>query len=435
MNFYKKVIILCAVFFKIQTFAMTDVPGPLPGIGDQPRLVLAATYRDLCGSVNNNGSIINFSNALNNFEDAINFPIPVNIVGGQVVVAYNHANFITRSRLTLNRIDGIGIEFLAKNLKAHEELLKQRVDLARIDENVRLGDGVISHFNHPNLSVNAQNSLNILTGRIFQISVGINPALVSTSSGTLANYNPLGIGIQNKLPQLIPGNNQALNSIVTCAHAFKSDDGRTTSYFVPSNQIDLQSGLPNGIVLVHNDERDLILYLTNNLNSFRITGLCAQDKVNGNQFIDVDLTMGQPQFLENEDCVIATIVSNIGGALLPYVGNSTINFFRNQPLLNTRCFSLGYPGCFHYARNAFNVHPYTNLINDLGCVYPLLITSDPLNLPVFNNGLISCHIPAAQGMSGGDLLYETINIGQSTIDIFGRVTAGDRNDDFGSYLL
>lgn len=220
-----------------------------------------------------------------------------------------------------------------------------------------MGNGVRSSFNHPDLSVNAQNSLNILTGRIFQISVE-DSQLVSTSSGTLANYNPLGIGIQNKLSQLIPGNNQALNSIVTCAHALTSDDGRTTSYFVPSNQIDLLTGLPNGMGMNPN-RNTLIQYLINNQNSFRITGLCAQDKTNllNPLFYDIDLTMGQPQFLENEDCVIATIIPNIGGALLQYGGNSTINFFRNQPPLNTRCFSLGYPGCFHYNLNAFNATP------------------------------------------------------------------------------
>lgn len=445
MNFSKKVIILCTVFFKIQTFAMEDLPGRLPGIinygqfnqaiVDFPINDLASSYRDLCRSVSNNESIVNFSAALDSFEEAINGLIPVNILGGQVVVTYNHANFITRSRLTLQRIDNIGHEFLAKNLKAHEKTLKERVDLARIDENVRLGNGVRSSFNHPDLSVNAQNSLNILTGRIFQISVE-DSQLVSTSSGTLANYNPLGIGIQNKLPQLIPGNNQALNSIVTCAHALTSDDGRATSYFVPSNQIDLLTGLPNGMGMNPN-RNTLIQYLINNQNSFRITGLCAQDKKNllNPLFYDIDLIMGQPQFLENEDCVIATIIPNIGGALLQYGGNSTINFFRNQPPLNTRCFSLGYPGCFHYNLNAFNAHPYTNLINDLRYVSPLLITGNSLNLPIFNNGLISCRIPAAQGMSGGDLFYETINIGQSTLDIFGRVTAGDGNDDFGSYLL
>jgi len=337
--------------------------------------------------------------------------------------------------LGFQRLDNLDRDFLVKNLKPHEKLLRERLDLARIDENVRLGNGVRSHFAHPNLSINARNSLSVITGRIFQISVNINPTLISTSSGTLANYNPLGMDIQNKMPQLIPGNNQALNSIVTCAHAFKSEGGKTTSYFVPSNQIDLQSGLPTGMGM-NPDENTLIQYLTNSHNSFRLTSLVAQDKINGNQFIEVPLTMGQPQYLENEDCVIAMIVPNLGGAPLQYGGNSTINFFINQPPLNTRCFSLGYPGCFQYDLNEFNAHPYINLIEGLGEVSPLFITSDLLNLPVFNNGLISCHIPAAQGMSGGDLFYETLNDHhQSTLNIFGRVTAGDGNDDFGSYLL
>ena len=457
VNFSKKVIILCTVFFKIQTFAMEDLPGRLPGIinygqlnqaiVDFPINDLASSYRDLCRSVNNQGQPTqNFPDTLDAFKNAIVSPVltQINLFNNQIVIPYDQKNFLRRSILTLRNINNIDNNnviplhrrnFLITNLHGCKSILSERVDLARIDENVRLGNGVRSHFNHPNLSVNAQNSLNILTGRIFQISVEDN-CLASTSSGTLANYNPAGIGIQNKLPQLIPGNNQVLNSIVTCAHAFKSDDGRTISYFVSSNQIDLRTGLPNGMGM-NPDENTLIQYLTNNQNSFRITGLCAQDKTNllNPLFFDVNLTMGQPQFLENEDCVIATIIPNIGGALLQYGGNSTINFFRNQPVLNTRCFSLGYPGCSHYNLNAFNAHPYINLIEGLGEVSPLFITSDLLNLPVFNNGLISCHIPAAQGMSGGDLFYETINIGQSTLDIFGRVTAGDGNDDFGSYLL
>lgn len=437
--FSRKLFIALLTVSNISIFAMQDIPGQLPGIDDQPRFLLASTYRDSCQAVNNNESIGTFCNALNNFRDAINFPIPAQLNLNQIVINYNHANFIARGNLTLNRIRAIGNEFLIRNIKIHEEDLSKRLDLARMDENIRLGEGVRSHFNHPNLSVNAQNALRSLTGRIFQISVDQNPELLSTSTGTLAAFNNVGLGIQNQLLSLIPGNNQLLNSILTCAHAYTTDKGRSQYYFVPSNQLDLCSGLPNGMVVVNNDERDIIAYLRNNQNAFRITTLRIQDNNNLlHPFDDIDLTMGQPQYLNNEDCVIASIVANPGGNLLQYGGNSRINFFPNQPILqNMRCFAIGYSGCFHYDLTAFNLHQHAQLINNFGEVSPLFIMSDSLNnianIPQFNNGEVSCHIPSAEGMSGGAMFYE--NLINPSLNIFGCITSGYNDNDMGNYFL
>lgn len=408
---------------------------------DRPTSLLWHSYEFLRRNVKGNTNITSFYQHLDKFMSFIVRPINTQFNNEQIIIDYNQENFLRIAISILEKMDAVDNPFLNKNLEDTSKALSARISLARIDENVRLGHGARSHFNNPNLlSENASNTLRNLTGRIFLIKVDTNGNrdLLSTSSGTLAHHNNhAGINLAGRLPPLTHENHQILNCIITCAHAFKPDeyyrDYRTETYFVPSNALNPVSGLPNNDL---NNLNDLITYLTNNPNSFKITTVHIQNKRNPfplGRFFEIDMTMAEPQyFSDNEDCVIADIVPvDVNGHLPTYTSNITVNFFPHQALPHTRFFSIGYPGCFHYDLNVFDHHQHSAIINN-GGVSPVFITSS-MNAPIFNNGIITCDIPASIGMSGGGLFYEN----NDTLNFFGCIKSIDEEsgNSSGNYLI
>lgn len=449
--------------FEFQSLAADEPPPKLEPVTkglideqDRPTSLLWHSYEFLRRNVKGNTNIISFYQHLDKFMSFIVRPINTHFNNEQIIIDYNQENFLRIAMSILEKLNEVDNSFLNKNLEDSSKALSARISLARIDENVRLGHGARSHFNNLNLlSENASNALRNLTGRIFLIKVDTNENLdlLSTSSGTLAHHNNhAGINLEERLPPLSHGNHQFLNCIVTCAHAFKPDeyyrDYRTEAYFVPSIALNPVSGLPNNeqnFYLIN--VNDLIHYLKTSPNSFKITRFHIQNKRKPlplGRFFDIDMTMAEPQyFSDNEDCVIADIFpAAINGHLPTYTSNITVNFFPHQALPHTRFFSIGYPGCFHYTikrklangdlENIFAHHQHSAIIENNGGVSPVFITSS-MNAPIFNNGIITCDIPASIGMSGGGLFYEN----NGTLNFFGCIKSIDEEsgNSSGNYLI
>jgi hypothetical protein len=137
--------------------------------------------------------------------------------------------------------------------------------------------------------------------------------------------------------------------------------------------------------------------------------------------------MGQPFYdSDREDVVIAHITLRQNQALPQYQIAFTVRFGNYLPPINSNYYALGYPGCDHYS-----VAALSQFIQDNG-LYPLFITSAPHS----NNeqitrqhGKLQHKAPTSQGMSGGPLFY----LAQNSIDIFGVITSGLLNNEFGCY--
>lgn len=221
LPFYKINILLLFVFCCFPAFSMRDFTGPLP-TANVETWELARTYRKLCSSYNDDKNL--FEDAFENFEEMIFLPVLQNS---------NPTNsFLTRARGTRDKIVaeannvnyGNNPKFPMFYSSIEEKILPKlnnRIDLARLDENVFQGFGSLGAINNFTNDVNLQNTINLLTGRIFQIDLidGIvdidQSSILSTSSGTMVNYNL----ISRQINDLLPLAGAQLNGILTCAHS------------------------------------------------------------------------------------------------------------------------------------------------------------------------------------------------------------------------
>jgi hypothetical protein len=432
--FHKIILLFFGCVISSSAFSMNDFPGVLPA-ADVETWELARTYRQLCLSYNNDQGM---NNALTDFEEGVFLPIPQ----GRNPSAFLNRARGTRDRIT-NEVSSINPlrPYFSKIIEEQSlSKLKNRIDLARLDENIFQGFGSLGGLNNfANVGlnnafndVNLRGALSTLTGRIFQINfvnnaIDINnSSVLSTSSGTLIDWNPFAHQINNLLPLA----NTPLNSVLTCAHSLSIEEGRAKAYFIPTNQLDLTNGFPVGVNNL-NGANGLIDFLENNANSYPLSSLDIKNNTPllPNPWRNYQLDMGQPQFFENEDLVIGNI-NAIGRNPLAYNANWTVSFQQNNVNgMNNgdRYFATGYPGCDHYTTVGL-----PNLIQNEG-LSPFFITSTLNNMlnPTMNvNGSIDHRSPCAAGMSGGALFHFA---GVNQINIFGVITSGEDINEQGCH--
>ena len=254
----------------------------------------------------------------------------------------------------------------------------------------------------------------------------------NVGSGTLVSA-VLGGGAPN-IQNLVGGGGQPLNAILTCAHVLPSDeDERIDAYFIPSDALNLDYGLPNDLdvatfgAMPAATQVDLIHFLRNSAQSFRIDTYTLWHRHPALLARPNNLMVStKPQYLDNEDMVVATIIPNAGAGFRNYNGAANVNFIRgNGPVAAhvlgmNPYFAVGFPGC-----NQYDITPlvaFSQALTDPG-VSPLFVTQGQVAMNV-NNGVVEHSAPAAPGMSGGPLL--TID-GGGHIHIFGVITSGIDN--------
>lgn len=437
---YTHLFIYCTIIYS--SLLGVNIPH-IPGFPPAVLLPVDHAFNNLLACANQQPTT-NLLVATDNLEDSLFLPIDITAIPDQT-------SLLPRLRAIRNSLNGSDplINPLLKNLK---ELVSNRIDLARIDQNIYNGRGRIRTFNHPNFTPNVQNALASITGVIFHItkSLGaggaINESVKGVGSGTLVHFVPDGAGIPT-IQNLVAGGNAQLNGILTCAHVLTSDDGESIeAYFVPSTELNLTFGLPNAINAIAipggATPNDLILFLRNNPNSFRITSynLWQRHLGPGLMFaLNNSMTATSPMYLDHEDMIVASITPNAGAILRNYNAPATVNFIRGGVAAAAAVagagagineyFSIGYPGCDQYDLTlAPLVGVFDQALTDELSFSPLFITKASIaqqGAIVVNNGQIMHKAPAAAGMSGGPLLMTLGN----TVNIFGVITQGSDNDE------
>lgn len=433
-NFKISIFLFGIIFSKV---VFSAAPINIPGIpGGVPHAVVPINQAFVqLRQHANQQSILDVLNSINNLKEEL-FSLPN--MNGPIL---DQAPLLARLRAIRDRLNAADprIKPMLRNLRGS---IGNRIDLARIDQNVHAGDGVRGDFNHPNFNAHVQNSLGLITGVIFHITQSLDNAgaihesVESVGSGTLVNLNAAAVpNIQN----LVSGHGQELNGVLTCAHVLESSNA-VEIYFVPSSELNLLWGLPNTVAGVGMGPVDLLNFLRTDAHSYKITEYtlwqrrppaAAAVAASGNSMLAT-----KPMYLENEDMVVARIVPNPGHAFIIYNGAAlaAVNFLKHGPGVGlNEYFAIGYPGCNHYDEA---LPPFANifdpLLTDDFVPSPLFITKSSLarGVVALNNGQISHRAPAAAGMSGGPLLRTYGN----TINVFGVITQGIDDDESGCKL-
>lgn len=268
-------------------------------------------------------AVIKALNRTEKLETALFYPMDMNAVPDQTLL-------LTRLRLIRERFNHPNTKAIfgpiIRNLR---KLVNNRIDLARIDQNVLAEDGVRGIFDHPDFHPSIPNALRSITGVIFHITKSldgegdINEGVERGGSGILVNFIQDGDNVPNVQPlgAVLPGvaGAQQLNGVLTCAHVLTSNGGDAIEvYFVPSSELNLHFGLPRDLALLGPhpaaNSTDLINFLRTNPNSFRITEyslwqrpapVAAVVPAPGNS-----MAVTNPMYLNNEDMIVASIVGN-----------------------------------------------------------------------------------------------------------------------------
>jgi hypothetical protein len=410
--------LLFSAFFHQNSIAVLgDIGGQLPQ-NDTANHILSASYRNFRNTYNDDNSVItDYENHYRLFRRSIYTNIDN---------TYDPNTYLTRIRRIRDFItqekqnpDKPFLFSLVDN-----SILKRidhRIDLARLDNNLNMG----IHGNIVNTDVNniVCQTLRIITGRVFQVSLidGLidvdDSAIQSTSSGALINYD-FGLHQINNI-QLNQATN--LNALLTCAHAFSADDDRSAFFFVQTSNLHGDTGFPNGVNDL-NGNNGMIDFLNTDNNSYRVGNIEIRNRQNNN-FQQIDLILGQPQFEEREDIVIGFLNQRLNQQLPNYNINFGVQFQQNNVIANQRTYAAGYPGCDHFDESIFN-----NLVQDEG-VSPFWLSGSDI-LPISNNdGTIIHHSPTAKGMSGGSIFQ----INQNHLNILGVITGGEDNNERGCH--
>jgi hypothetical protein len=414
---------------------------------------LRTTYSRIIQPLNLN----DFRTRCNDFKDSIFFPINMNNILNQ----QSYIDEIIDIHDKIENNTGFLKSFFKKNLAD----LEQRIDLAKIDQQLITQDGHRGNFIFQHIGVNYRNPLTTLVGKIFHITQEKeeDPEVNDVGSAMLASFN------QNLPLNMAANKDYSLNGVITCSHVLEAseDEHILGVYFVSNQFIDADIGLPltttNGNNIINSD--DLISFLQTDPRSFLINTYTIKNKVNEDpyfigmpitetfigsgkkSFLGNNINTTKPQYWDNEDIAFGYFKNQE----IPYRDNNISVCFdsirKNQALAfnnGDRYFAIGYPGCDHYDTDAntyntnnllFNKITNTQaLIDELG-ISPLFITSDTVvigwnnNAPVFNNGIITHSAITAKGMSGGPL----IKIENNQINVFGVITSGDINEQEGCY--
>jgi len=417
---------------------------------------LRTTYNRIIQPLNLN----NFRARCEDFKDNIFFPINMNDFPDQ-------SDYIDETIDIRNKIN-IFPAILRPYFKKHKSDLLNRIDLAKIDQQLITQDGHKGNFNFQHIGVNYRNPLHTLVGKIFHVTQekDEDPEVNDVGSAILASFN------QN-LPLNMAANKQySLNGVITCSHVLEADEDEHIlgTYFVPNNFLDADIGLPlittsgNNI----NTVDDLISFLQNDHQSYLINTYTNKNKLYENQwdtgipvtkiftgnteksFLGSNINITKPQYWDNEDIAFGYFKNQEIQYRDQNISVCFDSIRKNQALAfnhGDKYFAIGYPGCSHYDTDAntynlnnalFNKITATQaLIDDLG-ISPLFITSNTVTIdawnnidtsPVFNNGIITHSAITAKGMSGGPL----VKIANNQINVFGVITSGDMNGQEGCY--
>lgn len=408
------------------------IPGPPPAV----QLPLDNAFNNLRTRANVQ-CVNDLFSAVGDLRTAIFIPMDINNIP-------NQNQFLTRLRAIRNSLNNTHRR-MGPSIRNLQGLISNRIDLARIDQNVLTGLGRRATFNHPNFTINIRQTLSSITGRIFHIKRslvggGIDEEVQGVGSGTLVHFTQA----HNNPPdiqQLVPGANQQLNAVLTCAHVLKSDDNSVIEvYFVPSDRLNLLFGLPTDLAIAGANPAanlaDFSNFLRTNPYSFRIGQYNLWQRHLGPPGLQCapNNSMGStnPMYLDNEDMIVARIEHVPPQVLGVYNGPATVDFVKGGANVVAHAggindyFAIGYPGCDHYD---VIFPPLANVFNQaLLDVSPLFMTKASIaqqGALQVNNGEVSHNAPAAAGMSGGPLLTVLGN----TINIFGVITRGNDNDE------
>ena len=411
-------LLFLAFFHQNSIAVLGDIGGQLPQ-NDTANHILSASYRHFKNTYNDDDSvIIDYENHYRNFSGSIYSTIDH---------THNPQAYLTRIRrirdFIIQEDQNPDKPFLFSLVGNNVlKLINHRIDLARLDSNLEiLMRGNIINTNIDNFSI----SLRAITGRVFQVSLidGLidvdNSEIQSSSSGTLIDYN-FGLHQINNIQA-----NQAtnLNALLTCAHAFSADDDRSAFFFVQTASLHGDTGFPNGVNDL-NGNNGMIDFLNTDNNSYRVGNIEIRNRQNNN-FQQIDLILGQPQFEGREDMVIGSLNQRFGQQLPVYNLNYGIQFQQNNVIANQRTYAAGYPGCVHFDDTIFS-----NLVQNVG-LSPFYVSGSD-TLPISNNdGRITHETPTAQGMSGGPIFQ--ININPNNINVLGVITGGEDDNERGCH--
>lgn len=334
--------------------------------------------------------------------------------------------------------------------------LSNRIDLARLDQQIFTGEGVRDSFVHPGIPQEARDVLNTLVGKIYRIIKIDEESDNDESQGKLGSkkkkddVESVGSGMLASLGSHgLPANlspNAKLNGIITAGHNLSVAHSYPVVgvYFIANEHLDPKTSLPvdeEGNPLKTN--KQLVQYLKKNPNSFKIEMYAIRKRTSeGLKVYDHNkIVSTQPLYLDNEDIVFAkfgkekfrryphSIIVDVG---ILHKGKAHGTKFGVEDTY----FAIGYPGCPHY-----DVRNYSdNLLLDENGLFPLFVTSahferkrmdsEEKKRPHFNNGQILHRAPTASGMSGGPLI-KIIN--PSTIKVFGCITGSTEEEEMGCY--
>jgi len=391
-----------------------------------------------------------FLEALNDFNDAIFFPISLDTLEDQnPFIALCNQIKETIATWGTGEPDTSPHNLLRKLLQASLQELELRTRLAHLDQAVFLtenhGADLVRRgsFFFEEIPDESQEALKYLVGRIFRVS-GKSPVDPDTEvrgvgSGMLVSLNRNGLAAN-----ALPGSYIMLDGVMTCAHVLQPNDVDTRSefYFVPENFLDIL-GQPSDKQVIDNES--LINYLRNSDHSFRLQSYTIQDSLEispANGILRNNPTsMTVPQHFENEDIVFIKIQPKATSRLqiyqcpveLRFIHNSNSNMFEYVDALpeGRPYFSAGYPLCTHYdipenplTRTLFH---HNNLLQ-IQRLSPLFVMKnitrvggDPWPRHIAR-GKIELNIPNSDGMSGGPLFSSYNEGGPNIIDIFGVLT-------------
>ena len=212
-----------------------------------------------------------------------------------------------------------------------------------------------------------------------------------------------------------------------CTHAFGSSDDRSAFFFVQTANLNGDTGFPNGINTLAGNN-GMINFLNTNVASYRINALDIRNRQNNN-FQNINLMMGQPQYEEREDLVVGSFGLNLNQPLPTYNLNYGVQFHQNNIIPNQRTYTAGYPGCDHFSTVGLG-----NLLDEQG-LSPFWITgSDAPHLVSNNDGTITHSIPTAQGMSGGPIFQiNNADPNNRHLNMLGVITGGEDENERGCH--
>lgn len=452
--FCNKIIFVIWVFINFSALSIERVPDELLNDAGEETVQLATKYNEFCDEYNNESSFKLVINSYQKFEDVIFYGVSDSILTVTIEpIDQNKKSLLSFLRCSKEILKNIKQEIdetnpdIISNFIQEKTIpiLENRIDLARLDLNVLSNFGSVGSIdikiNFPAdlkisshkdkiikrlkinkktiIKKNLQKTLKLITGRLFHIGIE-DDDLISTSSATMISWDCTNHTIQN----LDLFRYSILNSILTCAHALKSDEGRSDFYFVQSKNIDLRNGFPLGV----DTSENLIGFLKNDEKSFKINSFSIKNRYS-NIFKKIDLEMGQPQYFSKEDMLIGHIQLNTNNdkQKLPFY-NALSKVFFDKYLTskgNQDYFALGYPGCNHYKILS------RTLLLESSSLSPIFLThsknSGKKTIRFKKNGTFTHYAPAASGMSGGPLFY--LNLDKNSINIFGVITRGGSLDE------